>query len=535
MIAAFAKLKNEVVREGDIYRLLDHLRATCDGGVLCDDASSDGTAEILRQFVDARRVAGEAWRLLEIPREQHAFSNEIAVKQAMLEGCHELRPEWIWWVDGDEVLDARGTAEFRSFVATLPGHVQAVRFHYTQLWRNTGWARTDDGFDEGGFVKLWRWRPDLAFDVREGLHHAQFPAQLAPHLNPVECPMAPFDVIHYGNVGANLRWKVLQYWPAEASLARHLRFGRQATYRKVSPEVLPPGADVLHGPWPAGFSGAEQERLVSMQGLRRAPGWFTVVMPAFNRARDLPRALESVRAQTYEQWVCVILDDGSTDETRAIVEGFVEQEPRIFYARYPENRGGVAMNELGMTISCEWTEFWTRLGSDDWWEPEKLAYDARAFVAGASVVYGPYVVSRDGRDMELCNPPMSAAEIRAALHGPRGFVGSWANLAVRTSVLEQVRQRYGRFGDPRLRNMDDFLTSSRIARCADYVWRGEVAGEFLMTTDPPALARAQQAWPGYVRWDATWRCVTDGASGNREQTVREDALTRQLVQEENGP
>ena len=55
----------------------------------------------------------------------------------------------------------------------------------------------------------------------------------------------------------------------------------------------------------------------------------TVVMPVWNRASVLRRAVESVQAQTYPNWELIVVDDGSTDDTASILEGLAHVRRRI--------------------------------------------------------------------------------------------------------------------------------------------------------------------------------------------------------------
>jgi hypothetical protein len=64
-----------------------------------------------------------------------------------------------------------------------------------------------------------------------------------------------------------------------------------------------------------------------------------VIIPAFNAATYLPAALESVATQTFEDWQIVLVDDGSTDDTAAIVQPFLQRfGTRLKYMKQ-ENRG----------------------------------------------------------------------------------------------------------------------------------------------------------------------------------------------------
>ncbi len=495
LVLGFLKARNEVVREGNIYSAFKNLSALCDDElVVCDDASTDGTREYLQARVPKDR-------LILVPPAEQDFRKELYWKDRMMEIVHKVKPQWIFWADADEVLNV-SPSEFRRFLlcANKTKNV-AYRFRYTQAWQNEGWARTDAGFDDGSFIKLWRYHPDLSFDVQDGTHRGQFPKQIQQildgHGQSPLVPQAPWEVIHFGNWGKNLQWKCIQYHGGLGGVPRHMDF-EKATYRKIGRDPYP---------LPTPFSQEHKTRILNMNNLKKQNDLFTVVIPTYNRAWALPQTLQSLVDQTYQKWVAVVLDDGSTDNTYDVMREWQDKEPRIFYARY-EKQGAVRLNEIGMDMACEFGSFWTRLGSDDYFEAHKLQRDYEA-LKQYDAVYGPYRVLRDGQLAEMCNPNMPPGHIKNVLTNG-GFVVSWANIAVKTGVLAKVKEKYGNYCDPRLLNMEDFLVNSRIARFAEFYWRG-VEGEH----------------------DAIWRVSADGASSNTAQTGNEDVLTKQLIIEEN--
>lgn len=516
LIVGFIKVRNEIVREGNIYRAIKNMQAFCDTIVACDDGSTDGTREYLQSVIPAEQ-------LVLVPHAEQDFRNELYWKQQMLNIVHRLQPYWIWWQDADEELSADGIEQIRQFcLARSDGpegggkqepHCPAWRVHYTQFWRSAAWARTDNGFDDGSYIKLWRWTPELSFDVKYGTHFYQFPKQLERRVN--DLGKTPWELFHWGNYGKNLVWKCVQYHGGLGGVKRHIDFS-DAEYRPV-------GVDDGHRPQP--FTAVEQRRILELRNLHGIEKMFTVVVPTFNRADKLGEALQSLLQQTYERWVAVVIDDGSTDKTPEVMRKWQERDPRIFYCRFDTNRGGVAANEVGMSLAVDWTEWWTRLGSDDWFEPRKLELDAEAFASGCDAVYGCYRVLRNGQLAEMCGNPED-------VNGPlmkREFRASWANCAVKTSLLQTVRATYGNFCDPRLRNMEDYLVNQRLARHGKWSWRGvtEAGRVVIGATDKEALGS------GLVH-DAIWRVGEDGASGPRKANImaQDESLTRQLMLEE---
>lgn len=93
----------------------------------------------------------------------------------------------------------------------------------------------------------------------------------------------------------------------------------------------------------------------------------SIILPTYNRAEYLGRALESVLSQTYARWECRIIDDGSTDDTEAVVGRYAD--PRIHYRRQA-NQGVSGARNTGLA-ECE-GEVAALLDSDDEWLPRKL-------------------------------------------------------------------------------------------------------------------------------------------------------------------
>ena len=68
----------------------------------------------------------------------------------------------------------------------------------------------------------------------------------------------------------------------------------------------------------------------------------TVILPTYNRAAFLPGAFESIKCQSFTDWDIVVVDDGSTDNTREIVQSFAAAfEGRLRYV-YRSNGGAYA-------------------------------------------------------------------------------------------------------------------------------------------------------------------------------------------------
>ena len=105
----------------------------------------------------------------------------------------------------------------------------------------------------------------------------------------------------------------------------------------------------------------------------------SVIIPTFNRARQVQSALGSVLTQTYRNFEVIVVDDGSTDETKKCVASFIRDQSRagiqIRYIDQPNQGQSVARNRGTEEAKGEWIAF---LDSDDLWLPGKLERQVEA-------------------------------------------------------------------------------------------------------------------------------------------------------------
>ena len=91
----------------------------------------------------------------------------------------------------------------------------------------------------------------------------------------------------------------------------------------------------------------------------------SIIIPAFNREDYISETLDSVLSQTYKNWECIIVDDGSTDETEKIVKKYIEQDSRFQFFYRPESKlkGANSCRNFGFEMAKgEYIKF---LDSDD--------------------------------------------------------------------------------------------------------------------------------------------------------------------------
>ena len=104
----------------------------------------------------------------------------------------------------------------------------------------------------------------------------------------------------------------------------------------------------------------------------------SVIIPIYNGGRFVESAVKSVLAQTVSDWELVIVNDGSTDGTRAILERLCAQDARIHVHHQP-NGGVSAARNAGIALAKG--EYLAFLDADDEWYPDCLETYERVLAA----------------------------------------------------------------------------------------------------------------------------------------------------------
>ncbi len=108
----------------------------------------------------------------------------------------------------------------------------------------------------------------------------------------------------------------------------------------------------------------------------------SIIIPTYNRAKFLPRAIDSVRNQIFTNWELIISDDGSTDNTPGVLIDYLK-DPRIHYLKN-KNRGATAARNSGANVAKG--DYITFLDSDDEAKPNWLLDINEELENGAEVV-----------------------------------------------------------------------------------------------------------------------------------------------------
>jgi glycosyltransferase involved in cell wall biosynthesis len=195
----------------------------------------------------------------------------------------------------------------------------------------------------------------------------------------------------------------------------------------------------------------------------------SVVIPCYNARPTLPTALASLLAQSYANWECILVDDGSTDRPGVVVE--LANDPRIRFRRLPENMGLGFVRQVGLEMASG--SFLCGLDADDWVFPRKLQSQLEAITSSprmAAVGTGMSIVDADGEiaGVRWRGPAAEVPRVFGPFSGVRPPIGT-----VPAMVRMEVA-RTARF-DPTLRATEDtdFFLQFLPGRC--YGWLPDVS------------------------------------------------------------
>ncbi len=110
----------------------------------------------------------------------------------------------------------------------------------------------------------------------------------------------------------------------------------------------------------------------------------SIIIPAFQAARFIERALESVREQTHIEWEVIVIEDGSDDGTANLVREFASLVSQP--VRYENNEANLGVStSRNRALSLARGDFIAFLDADDWWTPQHLATGLATLRSGADI------------------------------------------------------------------------------------------------------------------------------------------------------
>lgn len=196
-VVSITQVYNELEKD-NLARFFKYLKPAVDEIVIYDDCSTDGSFEYsLEQTKHVIRGV------------KNDFSNEIEHRNILIQKALELKPDFILWIDADEVLsnNAKGIIQELCKRCENDGY-DGIECHQINFWRSHSWKRVDSQFNDGWFTRIWKAYDNLSLESdKKGLHQKLFPDQISNTYKQNE-----LFYLHYGfSSEKNLAFKYLTY------------------------------------------------------------------------------------------------------------------------------------------------------------------------------------------------------------------------------------------------------------------------------------------------------------------------------------
>lgn len=189
----------------------------------------------------------------------------------------------------------------------------------------------------------------------------------------------------------------------------------------------------------------------------------SVVIPTYNHAHFLGRAIQSVLDQTYKNWEAIVIDNHSTDNTDEVLQKFTDE--RIRALKIHNNGVIAASRNMGIQASRgEWIAF---LDSDDWWVSDKLTVCFEHINEHVDILYHDLQIVSDYHISSQEKKIMTSRQLKSPV-----FMDLLvnANLLANSSVVVRKRlltQVGGINENPQMVASEDYNTWLRIARITE--------------------------------------------------------------------
>jgi GT2 family glycosyltransferase len=188
-----------------------------------------------------------------------------------------------------------------------------------------------------------------------------------------------------------------------------------------------------------------------------------IVLPMYNAERTIGSTLQSVSDQTYRNLEIIVVDDGSTDGSAAVVRKWQARDQRVRLVQQANSGVSVARNTGAAATSAQFLAF---VDADDLWAPTKIECQLQALLTGGSTVGAVYcwyaTIGVDDRVVTLGPQPMNDGWMLGQLCA-NNMIGPGSTLLVRRSAFEAT----GGY-DPKLNAAEDFLICLRLAEHREF-------------------------------------------------------------------
>lgn len=201
----------------------------------------------------------------------------------------------------------------------------------------------------------------------------------------------------------------------------------------------------------------------------------SVIVAVYNAEKTLPRLLDSLCAQTMQDFEVLLLDDGSTDGSGSICDSYAEQDKR-FKVFHKQNEGIGSTRQFGIEKAAG--DFTVHADADDWVEPDYLEklYD-KAVSTGADMVICDFFEEKGEQTAYVRQEPESFDSRNLAFEFMKMHGGPWNKLIKRTAYSDAgIGYVKGlEYGEDKIFNIQLALTGIHIEYLPEALYHYDVA------------------------------------------------------------
>jgi len=141
----------------------------------------------------------------------------------------------------------------------------------------------------------------------------------------------------------------------------------------------------------------------------------SIITPNYNSEKFISETIDSVIAQTYQNWEMIIIDDVSTDNSIDIIHKYIKNDTRIQLIRLSNNSGAAVARNKG--IEKAKGKFIAFVDSDDLWSPFKLETQLKLMLKNnIAFSYSPYkLIDEDGKSLNKIKIPLAKIDYKELL------------------------------------------------------------------------------------------------------------------------
>ncbi|MCI5606734.1 MAG: glycosyltransferase [Treponema sp.] len=184
----------------------------------------------------------------------------------------------------------------------------------------------------------------------------------------------------------------------------------------------------------------------------------SIIVPVYNVEKYLKRCIDSILAQTFTDFECILIDDGSPDNCPAICDEYAKADKRIKVI-HQENKGVSAARNAGLdTAKGEWIGF---VDSDDWIEPNMYEQMLGSVNKNVDVI----ICSVFGIENKVLKKEFDSSAAVKYLFGDKGFQGYVWSKIIRKEIIGNSRF------DTRYKYMEDLSFLYEVFhKCNNFIW-----------------------------------------------------------------